>query len=125
MPEQGWLGFQILKWLTGKGLVLEITVQTVDVFPTREYSSKVSPGGKLAVKPIDSKGGFYVELENPPLRPGRWHYAVVRWENQERPGGEGFNVDYNLRHTCWILERISQLVVKCTSNVRSFRVIGY
>lgn len=124
LPEQGWLGFQILKWLLTKGVTLEVSIQTVSVFPTCEFSSKLSKGDLPAVRSIDRLRGFSITLDDFPSRPGRWHHADVRWRKEGEPGGDGFNIDYHLHHENWRIKLLSRLLVRCTSNAHSFRVIG-
>lgn len=121
-PSSGWVGYQLLRLYMRRPVQLRVGIERAAVVPTRESASKV--GGVPSVDSDDAAHGFTVYLGAAPRRPGPWHWADVRWRDEGTPTDDEFNIDYVLYHDKRLVRLLLNLLVRRSSNVRRFRVVG-
>lgn len=120
--SNGFFGRFFLKQISKNGTKIHIKIVTASVVPTRETSSKI--GGNPAVEELAEHGGFSILLGDPPRRPGEWHFAKVRWRNESTQFNIGFNVDYVLENSSCKAKNFLFKLVRISSNVDQFRIVG-
>lgn len=122
-PNNGWLGYQILRGYMRLGLELHIRIDQALLVPTREDGgSKLD--GLPAIWPHDASNGFIVELGSAPRKSGPWHWADVRWRNEGTPTGDDFNIYYEFHHRNRTIKRILNCLIWRSKNAQIFRVVG-
>lgn len=119
-PPGGWLGYQIMKLWMRLDVSLQIRIERVAVTPTVERSSLTH--NIPSVTPDDESNGVTIKLGSPPRRPGKWHWADVRWEIGELLNGVDVNVDCVLHHRNCIIRWLLWIFVWRSTNVRHFQV---
>lgn len=119
IPPGGWIGSLAMKLITRCNVTLQIRIERAAVVPIVERSSMV--GSKPTVVPDPNTNGFIVNLGKAPLRPGKWHWATVRWETSQATPGAEVNVDCVLHHENRAMRTLLGLVQKKT-NVNQFHV---
>ncbi|MFC0581129.1 hypothetical protein [Micrococcoides hystricis] len=119
--RRGWLGHKVLRLVVDEQTELKISIERASIVPICELSSKVND--LIAIKSNDEFNGFKVLLGKPPSRPALWHWAEVRWKDEQTPKGEEFNVEYSFynknRLRNWLLKLIWR-----SANARHFRIVG-
>lgn len=119
-PPGGWLGYQTMKILMRLKVTLQVRIDRAGVVPTVERSSMV--GTVPTVTSDAASNGVSIELGTAPRRPGKWHWANVRWEIGNAQDGVDFNVDYVLHHKSRFICMLLRVLVMRSTNVRHFQV---
>lgn len=120
IPPSGWVSYQALKLLMLPDVTLQIRIDRAGAVPTVEKSSL--DGTAATVTPDSESHGVAVKLGRAPRRPGKWHWADVRWEVSNATAGVDMNVDCVLHHPKPAVRIILGVLVRRTTNVRHFHV---
>lgn len=120
IPPSGWVSYQALKLLMLFDVTLQIRIDRSGAVPTVEKSSL--DGTAATVTPDTGSHGVVVQLGKLPRRPGKWHWADVRWEVSNAAVGVDMNVDYVLHHSNRAVRTILGFLVRRPTNVRYFNV---
>ena len=121
-PNGGWLGYQVMRAWMRLGVVLEIRIDRAAIVATVDGSSMTS--NQPNVTPDDNSNGVVIELGRAPRRPGKWHWANVRWRVVDMSQGVKVNVDCVLHHQNAFVRFLLLIFVRRSTNVRHFQVVG-